>query len=69
MAGRAVPDAANGRRVGCLLHSVVPHEARRGATFDGAGEVIAINDGMRRVRVGDRVAGCFHPRWFGGPTD
>ena len=34
---------------------------------DGAGEVIAIGDGVTRVKVGDHVAGCFHPRWFGGP--
>jgi NADPH:quinone reductase-like Zn-dependent oxidoreductase len=34
---------------------------------DGAGEVAAIGDGVTRVKVGDRMAGCFHPRWFGGP--
>ena len=34
---------------------------------DGAGEVSAIGDGVTRVKVGDRIAGCFHPRWFGGP--
>jgi NADPH:quinone reductase-like Zn-dependent oxidoreductase len=34
---------------------------------DGAGEVAAIGDGATRVKVGDRIAGCFHPRWFGGP--
>jgi len=34
---------------------------------DGAGEVAAISDGVTRVRVGDRIAGCFHPRWLGGP--
>src|SRR6266849_3725403 len=34
---------------------------------DGAGEVAAIGDGVTRVAVGDRVIGCFHPRWFGGP--
>src|SRR3984893_4083735 len=34
---------------------------------DGAGEVAAIGDGVTRVRIGDRIAGCFHPRWFGGP--
>ena len=22
---------------------------------------------MTRVKVGDRIAGRFHPRWFGGP--
>ena len=34
---------------------------------DGAGEVAAIGDGVTRVRLGDRVVGCFHLRWFGGP--
>lgn len=34
---------------------------------DGAGEVVALGDGARRFAVGDRVIGCFHPRWFGGP--
>src|SRR6266404_8245053 len=34
---------------------------------DGAGEVAAIGDGVTRVKVGDRIAGAFHPRWFGGP--
>ena len=34
---------------------------------DGAGEVAAIGHGVTRVKIGDRIAGCFHPRWFGGP--
>jgi NADPH:quinone reductase-like Zn-dependent oxidoreductase len=34
---------------------------------DGAGEVAAIGDRVSRAAVGDRVIGCFHPRWFGGP--
>src|SRR6266849_430602 len=34
---------------------------------DGAGEVAAVGDGVTRVKIGDRIAGCFHPRWFGGP--
>jgi NADPH:quinone reductase-like Zn-dependent oxidoreductase len=29
---------------------------------DGAGEVAAIGEGVTRVKVGDRIAGCFHPR-------
>jgi NADPH:quinone reductase-like Zn-dependent oxidoreductase len=38
---------------------------------DGAGEVIAIGSGVRRVKVGDKVAGCFFQRWPGGeaPAD
>jgi NADPH:quinone reductase-like Zn-dependent oxidoreductase len=34
---------------------------------DGAGEVAAIGEGVTRVKIGDRTASCFHPRWFGGP--
>jgi NADPH:quinone reductase-like Zn-dependent oxidoreductase len=34
---------------------------------DGAGEVAAIAEGVTRVKIGDRIAGCFHPRWLGGP--
>ncbi|HEY7242530.1 MAG TPA: NAD(P)-dependent alcohol dehydrogenase [Xanthobacteraceae bacterium] len=34
---------------------------------DGAGEVVEIGSGVSRVKVGDRVAGCFFQRWIGGP--
>src|SRR5437867_12831466 len=34
---------------------------------DGVGEVAATGDGVTRVKLGDRVIGTFHPRWFGGP--
>jgi len=34
---------------------------------DGAGEVVAVGDGVTRVKVGDRVAGCFFQRWIAGP--
>jgi NADPH:quinone reductase-like Zn-dependent oxidoreductase len=34
---------------------------------DGAGKVAAIGDRVTRVKVGDRIIGTFHPRWFGGP--
>jgi NADPH:quinone reductase-like Zn-dependent oxidoreductase len=34
---------------------------------DGAGEVVAVGERTSRFAVGDRVIGCFHPRWFGGP--
>src|ERR1700750_2047034 len=34
---------------------------------DGAGEVVAIGDGVSRVQVGDRVCGIFMQRWIDGP--
>ena len=37
---------------------------------DGAGDVVAIGAGVTRVKVGDRVAGCFMQKWIeGGPSD
>jgi NADPH:quinone reductase-like Zn-dependent oxidoreductase len=36
---------------------------------DGAGEVIAVGEGVTRVRVGDRVAGIFLQNWIDGKPD
>jgi NADPH:quinone reductase-like Zn-dependent oxidoreductase len=36
---------------------------------DGAGEVVAVGPGVDRVKVGDRVAGCFMQKWIGGNID
>jgi NADPH:quinone reductase-like Zn-dependent oxidoreductase len=35
---------------------------------DGAGEVAAVGTGVNRVKVGDRVVGCFAPAWIEGPV-
>jgi NADPH:quinone reductase-like Zn-dependent oxidoreductase len=35
---------------------------------DGAGEVAFVGAGVTRVEIGDRVVGCFHPRWFASLT-
>src|SRR5205823_6538948 len=39
------------------------------AACDGAGEVVAVGDGVTRVRVGDRVTASVFPRWIDGPYD
>ncbi len=36
---------------------------------DGAGEVIAVGEGVTRVKAGDRVAGIFMQNWIDGPAD
>ncbi|MDF8331819.1 zinc-dependent alcohol dehydrogenase family protein [Novosphingobium cyanobacteriorum] len=36
---------------------------------DGAGEVIAVGDGVTSVGVGDRVAGIFFQDWMDGPPN
>jgi len=33
---------------------------------DGAGEVVAVGEGVSRVKAGDRVAAIFHQRWLAG---
>jgi NADPH:quinone reductase-like Zn-dependent oxidoreductase len=34
---------------------------------DGAGEVVAVGDGVERLKPGDRVCGIFMQRWLDGP--
>ncbi|MDE3198283.1 MAG: NAD(P)-dependent alcohol dehydrogenase [Acidobacteriota bacterium] len=36
---------------------------------DGAGEVLAVGDGVTRVKPGDRVCGIFMQRWIEGTVD
>ena len=36
---------------------------------DGAGEVVAVGPGVSRIKMGDRVAGCFMQKWIGGAID
>src|ERR1700729_495663 len=33
---------------------------------DGAGEIVAVGEGVNRVKVGDRVCGIFMQRWLDG---
>src|SRR5437762_571513 len=34
---------------------------------DGAGEVVAVGEGVTRVKVGDRVVGQIFTQWIDGP--
>lgn len=36
---------------------------------DGAGEVVAVGEGVKRVKPGDRVAGIFMQNWIDGEPD
>jgi NADPH:quinone reductase-like Zn-dependent oxidoreductase len=36
---------------------------------DGVGEVVELGPGASRLKVGDRVAGCFMPKWLAGEID
>jgi len=36
---------------------------------DGAGEVVAVGEGVKRVKIGQRVAGIFMQNWIDGPPN
>ena len=46
---------------GSIAQAVVP-------LSDGAGEVVAVGDGVTRLRIGDRVLGTFFRGWIAGPA-
>lgn len=50
----------------CLGRYRMPTKPNLIPLSDGAGEVVEIGPGATRVKVGDRVAGCFFQRWPGG---
>jgi NADPH:quinone reductase-like Zn-dependent oxidoreductase len=46
---------------------VLPVKADVVPVSDGAGEVVAVGQGVERLRTGDRVAATLFPRWLDGP--
>lgn len=51
-----------------ILRGRYPRKAVPGLipVSDAAGEIVEIGEGVQSFKVGDRVIGAFHPRWFGG---
>ncbi|MDT3253752.1 NAD(P)-dependent alcohol dehydrogenase [Serratia sp. root2] len=45
----------------------VPIPAGRIPLSDGAGEVVAVGQGVTRFKAGDRVVNAFFPEWIDGP--
>lgn len=54
-----------------ILHKQYPLPGIQGIVpvSDGAGEVVAVGEGVSRVAVGDRVAGTYFPRWRDGQIE
>lgn len=49
-----------------VVQGKIPCADGRIPMSDGAGEVIAVGDGIDDFKVSDRVVSTFYPRWWGG---
>ena len=49
-----------------VLRGVIPAADGRIPLSDGAGEVLALGDGVTELKVGDAVVSTFWPYWFAG---
>jgi NADPH:quinone reductase-like Zn-dependent oxidoreductase len=59
----------NFREINILKHGRYPLPVTPGvvALCDGAGEVVEVGEGARRVNVGERVIASIFPQWMDGP--
>ena len=52
----------------CIAANLCQDERKNAiGSRSGTKSALRADIGVRRVKIGDRIAGCFHPRWFGGP--
>ena len=52
-----------------VVAGLIPTEDGRIPMSDGAGEVVAVGDGVTRFKTGDTVLSTFFPDWLSGPPD
>lgn len=61
--------AAINNRDLAILHGAYPNPPGIVPFSDGAGEVLAVGEGVPDFAVGDRVVTSFYPDWESGPAD